>query len=162
MTDELYTQQEYFAEHQDYQDNEEYPERPVFHRSRNRANARDWRRKAVIYLIFAGIVGLFSAIYEHFSFGVYSPFMITAFVYPLACAALCMVFSRLRRVPDPSWSGVLLAASCATCTVGSLFQGILEIYGTTNSLMRIYVIVGIVLAAGCAASLIARMRQTAR
>ena len=30
----------------------------------------------------------------------------------------------------------------ATLTVGSIFQGVLEIYGTTNSLVNVYLVLG--------------------
>ena len=43
---------------------------------------------ARLYVLAAVNVAVFSAIYEHFSFGVYSPFMIFAFAVPLLMGAL--------------------------------------------------------------------------
>ena len=45
-------------------------------------------RTAFIYMIISIILMIAGAIYEHFSFGVYSYFMIYAFAIPLAGGAL--------------------------------------------------------------------------
>ena len=48
---------------------------------------RDVLRHAVLSLSFAVFCAFFGAVYEHFSFGVYSNFMIYAFAFPLAAGA---------------------------------------------------------------------------
>ena len=45
-------------------------------------------KTALGYLIAAVFLGVFSAIYEHFSFGVYSGYMIFAYLIPLAGGAI--------------------------------------------------------------------------
>lgn len=97
------------------------------------------------YCITTVLCIIFSAIYEHFSFGVYSNAMIFAFLFPLiggvAVFTLLLLFKGKIKIPD---SAVLLYNSAvALFTVGSLFTGIVEIYGTTNRLSYVYVIAGI-------------------
>lgn len=101
-----------------------------------------------IYLLLALVLALFGAVYEVFSHGVYSYYMLYAFAFPLAGGALpfygmalsnCRLPGRASR--NPYHSGI------AALTVGSVFEGILEIYGTTNRLVGVYWIVGAVLLA---------------
>ena len=96
---------------------------------------------------WALFLALFGAVYEYFGHEVYSYYMIYAFAFPLALGALpwCVLALRARRVQRTAaqlWdSGVL------TLAVGSVFRGVLEIYGTTNRLVIIYFIVGAALLA---------------
>ena len=95
------------------------------------------------YLLAAVCCAAFGAIYEFFSHGVYSCFMIGAFVFPLLLGAL--PFSMLRQAGRPFPGKVaanLIHAGVATLTVGSIVQGVLEIYGTTNPLAAVYWIAG--------------------
>lgn len=99
-----------------------------------------------VYLFLSIFCGIFAAIYEYFSHNVYSNYMIFAFLIPLVGG--CFVFLLLgllvkqnKHFPS-SFSRNLYHASLATLTVGSLFQGVLEIYGTTNQLMTFYWIAG--------------------
>lgn len=106
-----------------------------------------------VYLVISLLVLLFGAVYEYFSHEVYSPWMIYAFAFPLAAGTLpCMVFSLSSRIKLPCRvSANLYNSGIAAMTVGSIFCGVLEIYGTTNSLVFVYWIVGgIFTAAGCA------------
>ena len=97
---------------------------------------------ARLYVLAAVNVAVFSAIYEHFSFGVYSPFMIFAFVVPLLMGGL--VFLLLGRACKKTGSTVpalvckFWHAAVATLTVGFLFRGVLDIYGTSSSLGAVY------------------------
>jgi len=98
-----------------------------------------------IYLVIALFCVLVGAIYEHFSHGVYSAFMVYAFVFPLAGGALpfmAMGFFRSKRLPDRA-SLNLYNSGIATLTVGSIMQGVLEIFGTTNDLLEIYWFAGL-------------------
>lgn len=94
---------------------------------------------------------LFGGIYEHFSFGVYSNFMIYAFAWPfvfgLIPALLLAIRSERRkqagkREADRKWPERLWHTGIATLTVGSIFKGILDIYGTDSVLTIVYWIVG--------------------
>ena len=106
---------------------------------------------ARLYVLAAVNVAVFSAIYEHFSFGVYSPFMIFAFVVPLLMGGL--VFLLLGRACKKTGSTVpalvckFWHAAVATLTVGFLFRGVLDIYGTSSPLASVYWIASAMLAA---------------
>lgn len=97
-------------------------------------------------LIAAAFFALFGAVYEAFSFGVYSYFMLYAFAFPLVMGGLVYAVLLLR---GKSPHGVFLNlwnSAVAALTVGSVFQGVLEIYGTTNRLAVVYPVAGGVLA----------------
>ncbi len=95
---------------------------------------------------FAATIGtlLFAALYECFSHQVYSLFLLLAFLFPLLGGALACTLllksSAWMRVDG--FSRCLYRSGIATLTIGSLFQGILEIYGTTNRLSAVYWVVG--------------------
>lgn len=91
----------------------------------------------------------FGAVYELFSHEVYSYFMLYAFLFPLIGGTLPFFILACSRVRLPDAIACkLYHAGIAALTVGSLFTGVLEIYGTTNRLTAVYWIVGAVLAAG--------------
>ena len=87
-------------------------------------------------------------VYEGFSHGVYSFYMIYAFLFLLGGGALPFLVVGLQknsRSINPS-AKALYHCGLATLTIGSILQGVLEIYGTTNGLIRIYWIAGLPLA----------------
>lgn len=98
---------------------------------------------------------LFGAVYEHYSHGVYSFYMLYAFVFPLAGGALpfsALSLAQVRKYPK-SLARSLYHCGLGTLTAGSVVAGVLEIYGTANSKTQLYwyagillVILGIVLA----------------
>lgn len=94
-------------------------------------------------------VASFAAVYELFSHQVYSNFLLFAFLFPLLGGVLpCTILQRCPRLPRPGLlTRCLYHSGLATLTVGSLFQGILEIYGTTNRLSSLYWAAGSVLLA---------------
>lgn len=99
-------------------------------------------------MLAAMFVILFGAVYEIFSHGVYSYYMIYAFLFPLIGGALpFLVMARfdIRKIPD-SFCRTIYHAAIATLTTGSLLNGVLEIYGTTNHLSVYYWYAGILLA----------------
>ena len=101
-----------------------------------------------IYLLVSLFCVLFGAVYEHFSHEVYSGYMIYAFVFPLAGGALpltALTIYGCRQLPGRLALN-LYNAGIAALTVGSMMEGVLEIYGTTNDLIQIYWIAGIGLA----------------
>ena len=106
---------------------------------------------ARLYVLAAVNAAVFSAIYEHFSFGVYSPFMIFAFAVPLLMGALAfLLLGRALKKTGTSVPALVCKiwhAAVATLTVGFLFRGVLDIYGTSSPLGAVYWIASAVLAA---------------
>lgn len=101
-------------------------------------------RTAFIYLIISLFWMIFGAVYEIFSHEVYSFYMIYAFGVPLVGGTLPYLvigLSRRKRYPGIVAKN-LHHAGIATLTVGSVLQGVLDIYGTTNDLIRFYWVVG--------------------
>ena len=120
-------------------------------------------RTALIYLIISIFLAAAGAVYEHFSFGVYSYFMIYAFAIPLAGGTLPFMLRYLRRAKlyesrdgkhirpaKHHLSAELYHAAIASLTVGSIVQGILAICGRPNSLTVVYLIAAAVLLAASA------------
>ena len=101
-------------------------------------------KKARAYFIVSMLVALFGAIYEHFSFGVYSFFMVFAFAIPLILGAVPAMYLgiRERAVMPPPMASKLWRAGIAALTVGSIFQGVIEIYGTDSEMTGIYALIG--------------------
>lgn len=134
-------------------------------------------REGLLHLSAALFLALYGAVYEHFSHGVFSYYMIYAFMIPLAPGAALYLWmaaaagKKLERaqeaaVPNETTDGaykdrglpadagtdlICLPGSfslrtwdygIAVLAVGSVFQGVLEIYGTTNRLSIIYPVVG--------------------
>lgn len=97
-----------------------------------------------VYLLISRFCILFGAVYEYFSHEVYSYFMLYAFVFPLVDGAFpffAMTFSSML-IPNRV-SQNLYHSGIAALTTGFLFEGALEIYGTTNRLVSVYWILGI-------------------
>ena len=122
-------------------------------------------RKAERSLAASAGILVFGMIYEHFSHGVYSAAMVYAFlipftgcVLPYALAARRELLSGLQDAGNieteaPKLERRRVAAEnfwnsgIAALTVGCIFQGVLEIYGTTNRLIIVYWIAGAVFSA---------------
>ena len=104
-------------------------------------------RERKCYAAAALGTAIFAAIYECFSHRVYSSFMIFAFLIPLLGGVLpCSVLTTATPRRQPGMlSRSFYASAVAALTAGSLFQGILEIYGTTSYLSRFYWISGALL-----------------
>ena len=106
---------------------------------------------ARLYVLAAVNAAVFSAVYEHFSFGVYSPFMIFAFAVPLLMGALAFLLlgKALKKTGTsvPALVCKFWHAAVATLTVGFLFRGVLDIYGTSSPLGTVYWIASAMLAA---------------
>lgn len=106
---------------------------------------RSMAKTGFLYLFVSLFCVLFGAIYEYFSHEVYSYFMLYAFVFPLAGGALPFFGLAFYHLPLPDRvSGNLYHSGIAALTVGSLFKGVLDIYGTTNRLVSIYWVIGAV------------------
>lgn len=97
-------------------------------------------RTAKRYLIASGALLVFGLGYECFSHGVWSPFMWGAFLLPLLGGFLPAALPRRSRPGEAArW---LWGAGLTTLTAGSLFRGVLEIYGTASRLGAVYWVVG--------------------
>ena len=96
-------------------------------------------KKALVFVAVSAFCAFFGAVYELFSHEVYSYFMIYAFAVPLLLGALPLLSLTLwgrrplRKAALSVWS-----AGIATLTVGCMFKGVLDIYGTTNRLIVVY------------------------
>lgn len=100
-------------------------------------------KTALCYLFISLFCILFGAVYELFSHGVYSYFMLYAFVIPLVGGTLPFFSMALSRAPIPNRVSLnLYHSGIAALTIGCLFQGALEIYGTTNRLVSVYWVLG--------------------
>lgn len=100
-------------------------------------------RTGFFYLFISMFCILFGAVYESFSHEVYSYFMLYAFGFPLVGGALPFFAMACYTMPVPNRvSRNLYHSGIATLTTGSLFEGALEIYGTTNRLVSVYWMLG--------------------
>ena len=146
------------------------------YRNESRKGAADPLRSGTAYLIASILVATAGWLYELFSHGVYSNYMIYAFMVPLACGALPDILSAARGSRSKKRSGCARtahathdAAPCAaralrlaavvTLTAGSLIKGVLDIYGTTNRLLVIYPVIGLALAIAALAAYIWQNRD---
>ena len=110
-------------------------------------NVKRAQKSALIYLIISVFCALLGGVYEVFGHGIYSFHMIYAFGFPLVLGALpfmiiCM--AKIKLYPSNASLGCYHMA-IATATIGSILQGALDIYGTTNSLMIAYLYASIAL-----------------
>ena len=119
-------------------------------------------------------VFVFAKIYGIFSHGVSSVFMSYAFLLPLSLIFLPELLNlctgnRLwngsldteeeegKKIFLSSLASFLWKSGVAVLTVGSLYKGVLDIYGTSGSFEWIYLVVGIVtLAVGGLSALLAK------
>lgn len=100
-------------------------------------------RIAFRYLLAAILCALFGEVYELFSHGVYAYGMIYAFAFPLVCGVLPALLLLRKGIRLPSGAALQLwHFGISALTVGSLFSGALEIYGTTSRLTAIYWLTG--------------------
>ena len=121
-----------------------------------KADKRNARKTARIYLLISIFCAVFGAVYEIFSHGVYSGFMIFAFMFPLIGGALPFLLlyiaerSREKTLRDRSYfrfypsipTRSFYHCGIIALTIGSILTGVLEIYGTTNRLIIIYWFLG--------------------
>ena len=101
----------------------------------------DTDKNKIIYLCISILVLVFSIIYEYFSHGVYSTYMIGAFLIPFLFGVLGS--SLFKNISNISMN--LYHSWIATFTIFCIAKGFLEIYGTTNSLINVYLILSGVL-----------------
>lgn len=100
-------------------------------------------RIAFRYLLVAILCALFGAVYELFSHGVYALGMVYGFGFPLIGGALpaLLLLKHGAKLPSDA-SRQLWHFGISALTVGSLFSGALEIYGTSSPLTSVYWLAG--------------------
>ena len=93
-------------------------------------------KRMIPYFIVSVICLIFSLIYEYFSHGVISIFMLYAFSIPLTAGILRLIFNK--------WlNNTIYRASWITLLVYSYMRGVIEIFGTTNMYLPIFLYVSI-------------------
>lgn len=107
------------------------------------------RKQIIKNIVLTVLCIIFSTIYEFFSHQVYSIFMIGAFIVPLLAGVGINVIRWLVYKDIEISESALAICQCGvyTLTVGSIFRGILDIYGTTNSKGMLFWYVGFLLIA---------------
>lgn len=97
-----------------------------------------------IYALMVVLCGLFSSVYQYFSHQVYSDYMVYAFTIPLLLGvtphAIFAAYPRWNK--GCYWQKMTQAFAIAVLTVGSIVQGMLEIYGTTSPFTIYYLVIG--------------------
>ena len=124
----------------------QYSTNPLYQRKLDRKESdimtKQLKKHLLYNIIGSAFLALFGAVYEVFSHGVYSYYMIYAFAIPLVMGVLPYAILLLKgKKPDNRFLK-LWNTAIATLSVGSIFAGVLAIYGTTNSLIIVYPIVG--------------------
>ena len=104
----------------------------------------DLKNKNKFIIGFSVFVLIFGIIYEMFSHGVISYYMIFAFLIPLINFLINIIFIN-SKIKVNKISKNLFSMSICTFTFLSIIKGVLDIYGTTNNLIFVYLIVGIIL-----------------
>lgn len=100
------------------------------------------KKQRKIYLCITLFVLLFSIIYEEFSHNVYTIFMYGAFLIPLIFGiVMSFVFMKYQSIK----SNKIYNAAVYTLTIASILEGVVKIYGTTNSKIYIFLIASIIL-----------------
>ena len=103
----------------------------------------DIKKENIVLILMTVITLVFSIIYELFSFGVYSFYMMFAFIIPLISIGINLLLIKYNiGIGKVSYN--LFLASILTFTTMFLIKGILDIYGTSNILVIVYLIVGII------------------
>lgn len=104
-------------------------------------------RQCFGYAAASAGTALFGAVYEHFSHEVYSYFMLYAFAVPLILGVIPMLGIMLsgKKISEKNPCLHLYGFGIAALTTGSIIKGVLDIYGTTNHLIKWYLYAGIIL-----------------
>ena len=99
-------------------------------------------KKTIRYLFLSVFVFVFSQIYEYFSHGVYSNYMLYAFLIPFLGLSVPSFLLHSLKKALPTNFRFLWKCGIATLTVGSIYKGILEIYGTNGYFEFPYLFLG--------------------
>lgn len=104
---------------------------------------REMEKIVFTYLLVTIFCAVFGAVYEWFSHGVFSYYMLYAFLVPLLGGVIpfyCLLYFRSEICGRTARRFQHFGVS--TLTAGCIFCGMLEIYGTTNRLTILYFIIG--------------------
>ena len=99
-------------------------------------------------------IAIAAAVYGLFSHGVYSYFMIYAFMIPLLGGALPHLIAAMKGMDIDAKDTQL--AVIVTLTAGSILKGVLDIYGTTNRLLIVYPAAAVLILAAALAAVVKR------
>lgn len=111
---------------------------------------KKYLKVAAYYFAVSVFVALFSAVYEYFSHGVTSLSMIFAFAPSLLLGALPALVLYFVSPRMSAAGRVPYRLAVASFTVGMIFKGVIEIYGTDSPLTKYYFFAGTLLLAVCA------------
>ena len=93
---------------------------------------------------------VFSAVYEWFSHGIISRWMVTLALWPLLGGVLPFYLAYRRQAALSAWGCALWHCGLATLLIMSLLMGVMEIFGGRFEYGEVMAVVGAVL---CAVSL---------
>ena len=102
-----------------------------------------WWIAARRYLVASLACAVFSLVYEFFSHGVVSLWMVALFSYPLLLGMIPAVICACAHVRESHLARQLWACGVITLAMGSCLRGVLEIYGTTSELILPYPAAGV-------------------
>ena len=111
-------------------------------------NPKTVLKELILYIGITAFIALFGFVYEQFSHGVNSNYMWFAWVWVLGFGVipyLALYFLPIKKVPG-TMTECVYNLGVAILTTRSIFLGVLQIYGKTNSKMVVvYTILAIVL-----------------
>ena len=111
-------------------------------------NPKTVLKELILYIGITAFIALFGFVYEQFSHGVNSNYMWFAWVWVLGFGVipyLALYFLPIKKVPG-TITECVYNLGVAILTTRSIFLGVLQIYGKTNSKMVVvYTILAIVL-----------------
>lgn len=101
----------------------------------------DIKKVKITYLIISIICVIFSSIYEYFSHGVYSIYMLVpgSLLFIMGFILVPLMSKLFDRISFNLYNSFL-----ACLLTGSYIKGILDIFGTTNDLIYVYLIADII------------------
>ena len=105
----------------------------------------DIKKQIIKHSILTVFILIFSGVYEHFSHGVYSIFMIGAFLIPLTLGIIFDILIYVFKLKVSINNVKINNALIITLLLGSLLKGALDIYGTSNILVVSYLFIAVVL-----------------
>ena len=118
-------------------------------------------KKTIQYLLLSVFVFVFAQIYEYFSHGVYSNYMLYAFLIPFLGLSVPSFLLHSLKKAIPTNSRFLWKCGIATLTVGSIYKGILEIYGTNGYFEIPYLFIGVAFCIVAGITVFSRKRDLA-
>ena len=86
---------------------------------------------------------VFQLVYAQFSHGVDSPYMTYSFLIPFAGGAISTLGLFLWGKTASSAFRQLICGGTIWFTLGCIFKGVLEIYGTTNHMAVVFTVLGL-------------------